>query len=218
MPRLKEVHPRDVTNPYAQHIYKVKFGDREFIDKAPGTDSGAPGNWETVMAQVPDALELVVRGFGFWQSPDRELDAVYRELAMMRVGWYCGCQFVFSQHCKIGRIYGVTEDKIAAVPSWQVADCFTPVERAVLAYADCLAGQHGRTPDGVFDTLKANLSEVAIVELTYIATMYIQFATITRALQVEFDERPEPVVEVPAPEGYKARMPVLGVRDSGAAE
>ena len=35
--------------------------------------------------------------------------------------------------------------------------------------------------------------------------MYEMHATMSRALRVEFDDRPEPVVEVAAPEGYEGR-------------
>ena len=33
---------------------------------------------------------------------------------------------------------GFTEEKVQAIKAWQVATCFSPVERAVLAYTDCL--------------------------------------------------------------------------------
>ena len=58
---------------------------------------------------------------------------------------------MFSQHCKAARDAGLTDEQVEAIPHWQVADCFSPVERAVLAYTDALALQHGRVPDGVFD-------------------------------------------------------------------
>ncbi len=75
------------------------------------------------------------------------LDPVLRELGQTRAGWARSSQFVFSQHCKACRSVGMTEEMIAAIPSWAVSDCFTPVQRAVLAYADCLVLQGGRTPD-----------------------------------------------------------------------
>ncbi|WP_281367981.1 hypothetical protein [Nonomuraea typhae] len=35
--------------------------------------------------------------------------------------------------------------------------------------------------------------------------MYEMHATMARALRVEFDDREDPIVEVPAPEGYGTR-------------
>ena len=59
----------------------------------------------------------------------------------------------------------------------------------------------GRTPDGLFDALKAHLSDEEILELTYITCMYDMHATMCRALHLEYDNVPEPVAEIPAPEG-----------------
>ncbi len=59
----------------------------------------------------------------------------------------------------------------------------TPGERAVLAYADCLALQAGRTPEPVFAALKAFLSDEEILELTYITCLYDMHAVMTKALR-----------------------------------
>jgi alkylhydroperoxidase family enzyme len=201
MPRLGEVSRKAAANnPYVQLIYQRKFGDRDFVT-APGTKSGAPGNWETVVAQSTDCLEHAVRGMALWSSPNRLLPPLLRELAVTRTGWACGCQFVFSQHCKVLRSVGGTDEQVASIPGWEVSDLFTPIQRAVLAYTDCLAGSHGRTPEAVMEALKGELPEEAIVELTYIVCMYIGFATTSRALRLEFDDKDDPVSEVPLPEG-----------------
>ena len=60
-------------------------------------------------------------------------------------------------------------------------------------------------PDEVFARLQQHLSDKEILQLTYITCMYDMHATIARALRLEFDDRPEPVVEVAAPEGYGSR-------------
>jgi alkylhydroperoxidase family enzyme len=103
------------------------------------------------------------------------------------------------------RALGMDEAKIESIPHWQTADCYSPLERAVLAYTDCLVLDGGRTPDAVFDKLKEHLSDKEILQLTYITCMYDMHATMSRALRLEFDNRPEPVTEVAAPEGYGNR-------------
>ncbi|MDH3644597.1 MAG: carboxymuconolactone decarboxylase family protein, partial [Gammaproteobacteria bacterium] len=40
-----------------------------------------------------------------------------------------------------------------------------------------------------------------ILELTYITCMYEMHATMSRALQLEYDNVPERIAEIPAPEG-----------------
>jgi alkylhydroperoxidase family enzyme len=97
------------------------------------------------------------------------------------------------------------EEKIAAVPHWQISDRFSELERAVLAYTDGLVYDGGRVPDEVFTVLKANLTDSEILQLTYITCLYDMHATMCRALRLEFDDRPEPVAEVEIPAGVEVR-------------
>lgn len=200
-PRLRQVTRAEATSEVVTKTYDLLFGDRDPVTE-PGTSTGASGDWWTVFALVPDILEHCNRGFGLYRSPARKLDPVLRELAQTRAGWTKASQFVFSQHCKSLRGLGVTEDRIAAVPHWQVADCYDARERAVLAYADCLALQAGRTPQPVFDALKAFLSDEEILELTYITCLYDMHAVMTKALRLEWDNRDDPIVEVAAPKDF----------------
>lgn len=201
MPRLRQVPRSETTSTIVRRMYDLLFGDRDPVAE-PGTATGTRGDWWTVFALVPDVLDHACRGFALYRSPDRKLDPVLRELAQTRVGWDKGSQFVFSQHCKSLRGLGVSEEKIAAVAGWQVAGCFDERERAVLAYADCLALGGGRTPDALFAKLKEFFSDEVILELTYITCLYDMHAVMSRALRTEFDDREESVVEVPAEDGF----------------
>ncbi len=203
MPRLRQVPRTPDLDNFTETMYGLLFGDRDPVAE-PGTATGTPGDWWTVFALVPDVLKHAVRGFGLYQSPDRLLDPKLRELGQTRAGWLRGSQFVFSQHCKSCRALGMSEEQIAAIPGWAVATCFSPIERAVLAYTDALVADGGRVDDAVFAALQAELSDEQILELTYITTMYEMHATICRALRLEFDDRPEPITEVEGPEGVSA--------------
>ena len=204
MPSLKPRPRKDLTSDIAKAYFKFLFGpDRDPIEQ-PGTATGTPGDWWPVFAISDDIFKHAVEGFGIYRSPDRKLDPVLRELGQTRAGWVIGSQFVYSQHCKSLRGLGVADDKIAAVHCWAVSDLFDDKERAVLAYTDCLAAQNGRTPDEVMAKLKTFLSDEEILELTYITSLYLMHAIMSRALRTEFDDRPDPVVEVAAPEGFDA--------------
>ncbi|MBX3483769.1 carboxymuconolactone decarboxylase family protein [Phenylobacterium sp.] len=203
MPRLRQVSRAETTSEHVRKTYDLLFGDRDPVAE-PGTATGTRGDWWTVFALVPDILEHANRGFALYRNPERRLDPQLRELGQTRVGWVKGSQFVFSQHCKSMRGLKMPEEKIAAIPDWQVADCFDDRERAVLAYADCLAAG-GRTPQGVFDKLRTFLSDEEIMEFTYITCLYDMHAVMSRALRLEFDDRDDPIVEVPAPESFSAR-------------
>jgi len=211
MPRLGQV-PRDDAHPFAQAVYGAIFGDRDPVTE-PGTASGTPGNWWTVFALVPDAFEHTTAGFQFYRSPDREISAMSRELGQTRAGYVVGSQFVFSQHCKAMRDVGFTDEQVAAIPNWSTTDCFSPAQRALLAYTDCLVLEHGRVPDGLFETLRQHFSEVEILEFTYITSTYAMHATMSRALRLEYDDVDDRVVEVADPRGGFAGLDVMAAVD-----
>jgi len=206
VPRLRQVPKAEAEAPIVATMYDFLFQGRDPVAE-PGTFTGAPGDWWTVFALVPDVLEHAVQGFALYQSPNRQLDPVLRELAQIRAGWAAGSQFVYSQHAKSLRDLGVDEEKISSIPAWTVAACYSDAERAVLAYTDCLVYDRGRVPDDLFDALRRHLVDEKILELTYITCLYAQHAVMSRALRTEFDDRDEPVVEVPGPPGATAVHP-----------
>lgn len=214
MPRLKQAG-REVDNPFAEQIFNLLFGDRDPI-KEPGTATGTPGNWWTVFNIVPDAFKHTTEGFQFYRSPERKIDPKLRELGQTRAGYVVGSQFVFSQHCKASRDVGLSEEQIEAIRHWQVADCFSTIERAVLAYADALVLQRGRVPDGVFAVLKEQLSDEEILELTYVTCTYMMHAVMSRALRLEYDDVDDRVVEIAAP--GEDVQDVMGMVDTGKDE
>lgn len=203
MPRLRKVPKNEADEKVALPLYAMLFGDRDPVAE-PGTATGTPGDWWTVFANSPATLKHAAQGFAFYRSEDRKLDPVLRELGQTWAGWATGSQFVFSQHCKSLRGLGVSEEKIEAIPTWQTAKCFDERERLVLAYADRLVTHCGRVPDALFDDLKSELSDEEILELTYTTCMYQMHAVMSRALRTEFDDRDDPIVEVPAPDGFDA--------------
>lgn len=204
MPRLRQVPRAEATDDLVVRMYDQLFGDRDPVAE-PGTATGTPGDWWTVFALVPDVLRHAVRGFALYASPARLLDPVLRELGQTRAGWDVGSQFVYSQHCKSCRSLGMSEEKIAEIQSWQVSDRFSAVERAVLAYTDALSLDGGRVSEEVFAALSSHLGDEEILELTYITTMYIMHAIMSRALHLEYDDRADPITEIAAPAGQAAR-------------
>lgn len=198
MPRLRQV-PRAEAPPEVVQMYDVLFGDRDPVAE-PGTATGTPGNWWTVMALVPDVFRHCLSGFRLYRSDRRKLDPKLRELGQTRAGFARGSQFVFSQHCKSMRAVGFGEEQVAAIPTWNSSDAFSPPERAVLAYTDELVLQGGRVQDVTFERLRRHLSEEEILELTYITLTYDLHATMCRALRLEYDDVAERVVEIPAPD------------------
>ncbi len=198
MPRLSQVPRDDAPDGIVTTMYDFIFGDRDPVAR-PGLPNGTTGGWWTVFAQSPELLEHCVTGFAFYRSDAREVPADLRELAQLRTGWARGSRFVFSQHCKAARDNGVSDDKIEAVTAWQTAEVFTSAERAVLAWTDALVLQGGRASDETFAALRQHLSELAILELTYITCWYDLHAVMSKALRLELDDVDDRIIEVTGP-------------------
>ncbi len=192
--------------PIVRLMYDHLFGERDPVAD-PGTADGSRGDWWTVFALVPDVLEHAVQGFALYQSPRRVLDPRLRELAQTRVGWAVGSSFVYSQHAKALSALGVSDEVVGAVPAWPASEVFDETDRLVLGFADCLVFDRGRVPDALFDRLRDRLGDEALLELTYVAGMYLQHAVMSRALRTEDDDRPDPVTGGP---GRPSRPPGMG--------
>ena len=203
MQRLKGVSKEDVGGTIAKY-YQALFGDRDPV-KEPGTATGTPGNWWTVFAKVPYIFDHATSHFGmFGMFSDKsvsQLDPLARELGILRAGYVQGSQFVFSQHCKAARKFGLSDEKIAAIPHWQVSPHFDEKEKSILAWADALVLQGGRASDELFDSLHSHLSEEDILELTYHVMGYNLHAVCCKALRLEYDDVPERIKEIPIPSG-----------------
>ena len=66
----------------------------------------------------------------------------------------------------------------------------------MLAYTDALVYDLGRVPDGLFDALRAALGDEAVLELTYITTLYLHHAVMSRALRTEWDDVDDRITEI----------------------
>lgn len=201
MPRLREVAKKDASEVVARY-YQALFGDRDPVEE-PGTATGTPGNWWTVFALVPYIFEHATNHFGmfgmFTDKSVSQLDASIRELGILRAGYTQGSQFVFSQHCKAARRFGISDEKIAAIPYWEVSEHFDARDRAILAWTDALILQGGRAADELFAALHSHLSDEEILELTYHVMGYNLHAVCCKALRLEYDDVPERIRELPIP-------------------
>ncbi|BCW87557.1 hypothetical protein sos41_06870 [Alphaproteobacteria bacterium SO-S41] len=183
---------RDEASEEVLAYYDKVFAGRDPAAE-PGTGTGTPGDWWTTWARSPDILNF------FHSYTYTIVPQPLRSLALMRTGYVCQSHFVFSQHSKAARMGGLSEEKSEAVPYWQISDVFTPAERALLAYCDAYALQHGRVHDRLFAAMKEHFSQDQILQLTYFINLYVLHSQTGRAFRMEYDNVPERVVEIPAP-------------------
>lgn len=196
MARLKPVARADAS-PEVQKVYDETFSPGRDPVAQPGTATGSPGDFWTVLAHVPDVL-LHTRAFAddFVRSPHRVLSRTLREVVIVRAAFNVESKFEYSQHRKFLRVQGYPEEKADEIATWTCSTVFTPEERALLTLADELSLGGGRSQDRTYEELQRYFSDAAIVEAAYIAAQYVMFGLLCRSLRVEYDDIPERCVEV----------------------
>jgi alkylhydroperoxidase family enzyme len=186
MPRLSEVRRADASSPVVLAAYDYVFGEGRCPVERPGTADGTRGDWWTTYALVPDVIQHAIDGFLLYRSPDRLLDPQVREAAQLRVGVLAKSRFVERQHARAAATVGLSEDAVAAIRSGEIAD-LTPAMSAALAYVEALVVGLGSVPPEVDQRLVEHFDDQEILELTYIATLYLAHSVASKALQLEDD-------------------------------
>jgi alkylhydroperoxidase family enzyme len=195
--RLRPVSLKEAS-PEIREIYQQFFGERDPVAH-PGTTTGTPGDYWTTYALVPDILQMSRDSLFALLQPGRVLKPKYRELAILRVGIVGDSKFEYSQHMKVARMVGLSEDKLEAIKGWATSDKFDLAERAVMAAADELIARN-LIEDETFSALKHHFSDQQIMELVFVIATWRMHGMVVRALHLEYDnDTTSRMQEVPAP-------------------
>jgi hypothetical protein len=161
MPVLRQVPRAEAKAEVVLRYYDRLFGEARSGGE-PGTATGTPGDWWTVFALAPG--HLPARGRRLRRLPpsgpqDRPGAARARpdprRLGEGQPVRLLPALQVAARPRRVGR-----KDRRRA-RHWTVSDVFDERERAVLAYADCLARPAAGSPRQVFDKLKTLLERRA---------------------------------------------------------
>lgn len=118
-----------------------------------------------------------------WHACDEQL----KSFAHMAVAAQVGCSWCldfnyFEAHNKL-----LDMEKAREIPRWRDSDVFSPLEREVLAYAEAMSTTEPTVTDEVVESLRRQLGEAALVELT-VTIAYANLTTRSNvALGIESD-------------------------------
>lgn len=118
-----------------------------------------------------------------WGSCDEQL----KSFAHMAVAAQVGCSWCLDYNYFEAKNKGLDMDKAREIPRWRESDAFSPLERDVLGYAEAMTVTPPTVTDAMVASLRAQLGEAALIELTAV----IGFANSTTrpniALGIESD-------------------------------
>jgi AhpD family alkylhydroperoxidase len=123
-----------------------------------------------------------------------ELDPLLRELAILQVASTVGCAYERLQHEAIAAGVGATSEQVKLLATAHetrdedtVNGAFTPGERAVISFADQVAGP-GRASEEDVLALREHLSDRCIVELLLVIGHYLGIARLAETVRLDLDE------------------------------
>ncbi len=118
-----------------------------------------------------------------WDACDEQL----KTFAHMAVAARVGCSWCLDFNYFEANNKNLDMDKAREIPRWRESGAFSPLEREVLAYAEAMTVTEPAVTDEMVQSLRAQLGEAALVELTAV----IAFANFTTranvALGIESD-------------------------------
>lgn len=153
----------------------------------------APLNIFRMMAHSGKMLGHYTRLGGCILSKSK-LDAILREIAILRVGYISDATYETFQHERIGRDVGMSDDLIARVKQGPSADGFTELEQLVMNYVDDVVF-NVRASDETFIPLRAHLSDQEMQELTLTIGFYMMTCRFLETFDVDI-ETPDKTVDL----------------------
>ena len=95
------------------------------------------------------------------------LDHALLELVKTRVSQINGCAFCLDMHSKDARAAGEDEQRLYLLSAWREAPCYTPRERAALAWAEAVTLlKDQEVGDAQYHAAREHFDDKALVDLT----------------------------------------------------
>lgn len=123
-----------------------------------------------------------------------ELDAVLREIVILRVGHVTGSTYEVHQHKIVGRDCGMTEAQIEAVPEGAASPVFDARQKLALRVTDEVLA-NVRMQDATFKEAAETFSHRELTELLLVIGFYAMIAGFLENMQIEIE--PEGTVKNP---------------------
>ena len=110
------------------------------------------------------------------------LDPTLKHLAEMAASVAIGCSWCVDFGYWVATCEGTDPAKMRDVPRWRDSDVYTDLERRVLEYAEAATATPPTVPDELVESLRRDLGEAALVELTMMIAVENQRSRFNSAL------------------------------------
>jgi alkylhydroperoxidase family enzyme len=113
-----------------------------------------------------------------------KVEAVHRELAILRVAYRTRSGYEWKQHLRMGGDAGLTAEQLDAVPHGPAAPVWTPLERSLLSAADEMIDRFG-VSDETWNALASHFEPAQIFELLFVIGGYLCLAGVLNSIGLD---------------------------------
>lgn len=112
------------------------------------------------------------------------LDKRLHALAELKTATVVQCEYCIDMGSAISRRWGLTDDELLALPSYQASALFSELDKLVLDYAVAMTRTPAEVPGELFERLRQYLDDGQMVELTHHIGLENLRARFNRALGI----------------------------------
>jgi alkylhydroperoxidase family enzyme len=146
------------------------------------TANGSISNLYRTLANAPDMLEAWIE-FAWKLRFGPSADRLLREVGIMKVAHLTQAPYEWAAHWKLSVSLGLDEAKLAAIPTWEESDLFTPEEELVLEVATELT-RGGHLDEATLARVQGTFGDAQTVELVLTIAFYSCVARVLEGLHV----------------------------------
>jgi 4-carboxymuconolactone decarboxylase len=174
------------SKPRVEPLPETEWTDevRELLPRS--SRSGRVLNIFATLARHPKLLKRWLV-FGNHVLGKSSLSAREREIAILRVGWLCRCEYEWGQHVAIGRIVGLSEEEIRRIPVGPSAPGWDPFEATLLTAVDELRAE-SMIRDETWNVLAARYDTLQLIDFVFTVGQYTLVSMALNTLGVQLDD------------------------------
>jgi alkylhydroperoxidase family enzyme len=126
-------------------------------------------------------------GWGRYVLRQNPMDARLRELAILRTGWLCRSGYEWTQHSRLARSIGMTDEEIERIKQGSTAEGWTSDEALVLRAAEELfADSH--VSDATWDKLVESFGAEGTMNTVFVVAHYTQVSMILNSFGIQVED------------------------------
>lgn len=166
MARIPGVPARQAS-PYARMVF---YFTRRGIAKLTGRSPAGMIEPLEIYAHNPGLL----RGYAGLEQATAKLHRLgkrARALAELKAATVVQCEYCIDLGSQISRQWGLTDEELLALPSYQTSPLFSDADKLVLDYAVGMTRTPVDVPDKLFESLRAHFDEQQMLELTHVIAL-----------------------------------------------